>query len=324
MDERRDTHAARTVAVRRAWAIAAVLRRLGDTASLPVAAREFTRAGVPVFPCAPGGKRPILARGFHEATADMGRVEGWWRQRPGANLAIPTGAASGVVVVDVDVHGVDGYDAAEKAMRAGLLGEPLAVVSTPTGGRHLYFPADPDREQRSWQAARAGIDFRGDGGYIIVPPSLRVIDGHRVPYRVETVATGDALPLDAQRLRDFLDPRPTYAPTPAPLGGWPLDVARLVSQVARRPEGERNLGLFKAACRMAEHGHSHRDALDALGPAASHSGLGEREIARTVGSAYRHVNTHGPRHRAPVRPTGDGFAHRELPAVVPARGRGLS
>lgn len=115
-----------------------------------------------------------------------------------------------------------------------------------------------------------------------------------------------------------------FSDTPRePPGGWPLDVARLASQVARKPEGERNLGLFKAACRMAEHGHSPRDALNALGPAAGQSGLGEHEITRTVGSAYRHVSTYGPRRRAPVRQTASGFARDESLVVASASGRGL-
>jgi hypothetical protein len=306
---------------RRASSVAAVFSRLDGEVPLPLVARELARLGVPVFPCAPGGKRPIPERGFHEATIDAGQVEAWWRQRPRANLAIPTGAASGVVVVDVDVHKVDGHAAVDRAARSGLVSEPLAVVTTPTGGRHLYFPADAEREQRSWQAGRAGIDFRGDGGYIIVPPSQRMIDGHPTSYRVEAVARGLVTPLAAQRLRDFLDPRPTYVPAPEPAGGWPLDVARLASQVARRPEGERNLGLFKAACRMAEHGHSPREALDALGPAAGRSGLDVREITRTVGSAYRHVSTYGPRRRAPVRHA-DVMLTRGEPQVS-VRDRGL-
>lgn len=323
MAEVRDARTAQDVIARRASSVAAAFSRLGDGVRLPLVARELARLDVPVFPCAPGGKPPIPERGFHEATTEARQVEAWWRRRPGANLAVPTGAASGVVVVDVDVHKVDGYAAFGRAARSGLLSEPLAVVTTPTGGRHLYFPADPEHEQRSWQVGRAGVDFRGDGGYIIVPPSLRVIDGRRMLYRVESVAARPVALLDAQRLRDFLDPRPKYVPAPGPPGGWPLDVARLASQVAGRPEGERNLGLFKAACRMAEHGHSHREALDALGLAASQSGLGEREITRTVGSAYRHVSTYGPRRRAPVRQTGSGFARDESPVAASARGRGL-
>lgn len=323
MAEVRDAHAAKDVTACRASAVAAVFSRLDEGVPLPVVARELARLGVPVFSCAPGGKRPIPRRGFHEASVDAEQVEAWWRQRPTANLAIPTGVASGVVVVDVDVHGVNGYAAFGRAARAGLLPEPFAVVSTPTGGRHLYFPAHAEREQRSWQVGRAGIDFRGDGGYIIVPPSQRAVGSRRMLYRVETVASDPAVPLAAQRLRDFLDPRAMYVPAPVPLGGWPLDVARLASQVARRPEGERNLGLFKAACRMAEHGHPPGEALDALGPAAGQAGLGEREITRTVGSAYRHVRTYGPRRRAPVRQAGDEFARAEPPVAPPVSGRGL-
>lgn len=322
MAEVRDADAALEAISRRASAVAVMFSRLGEGVPLPLAARELARLGVPVFPCVPGGKRPITTRGFHEATCDAAQVVSWWRQRPTANLAIPTGAASGVVVVDVDVHKVNGYAALERAARSEVLPEPLAVVMTPTGGRHLYFPAVAEHEQRSWQEGRAGIDFRGDGGYIIVPPSQRMVDGHPASYQVEGVTGGLVVPLAAQRLRDFLDPRPKYTTAPAPPGGWPLDVARLASQVANGPEGERNLGLFKAACRMAEHGHSPSEALEALGPAASQSGLGENEITRTVGSAYRHVSTYGPRHRAPVRQT-DAIPVRHETVAAPASGRGL-
>jgi len=323
MAEVHDADAALDVIARRDSAVAVIFSRPGEGVALPLAARELAQLGVPVFPCVPGGKRPITTRGFHEATTDAAQVVSWWRQRPTANLALPTGAASGLVVVDIDVHKVDGCTAFRNAAHSGLLPEPLAVVTTPTGGRHLYYPADDEREQRSWQVGRAGIDFRGDGGYIIVPPSQRMVEGRRMPYRVESVAAGPVARLDAQRLRDFLDPRPKYTPAPAPPGGWPLDVARLASHVANRPEGERNLGLFKAACRMAEHGHSPREAFDALGLAASQSGLGEREITRTVGSAYRHVSVYGPRHRAPVRQTGAEFGDDGLRVAASASGRGL-
>ncbi|WIM73427.1 hypothetical protein QP028_03000 [Corynebacterium suedekumii] len=72
---------------------------------------------------------------------------------------------------------------------------------------------------------------------------------------------------------------------------------------------------------MAEHGYSPREALDALGLAASQSGLGEREITRTVGSAYRHVSTYGPRRRAPARQTDAPLTRSE--SSVLASGRGL-
>ena len=91
-----------------------------------------------------------------------------------------------MVVVDVDVHGrADGRIAFDRASRAGLVGGWALLARTPSGGLHAFYAATPGVEQRSWQAAAAGVDFRGDGGYIIVPPSVRVID--HVPTRYEVV-----------------------------------------------------------------------------------------------------------------------------------------
>ncbi len=46
---------------------------------LPEAAARFAAAGVPVFPCVPGEKRPLVARGFRDATADPLRFVGTGR-----------------------------------------------------------------------------------------------------------------------------------------------------------------------------------------------------------------------------------------------------
>ena len=165
----------------------------------------------------PGGKRPLTRRGFLDATTDAAQVAAWWSRTPNANIGIPTGAASGVVVVDVDVHGpIDGRVAWTRAADAGLVDGAGLLVRTPTGGMHAYFPATPGREQRSWQAAAAGIDFRGDGGYIIAPPSPGSSTAASKRYQVADIAAHSVGPVDAGRLRDFLDPRPA---APARPGG---------------------------------------------------------------------------------------------------------
>nr|WP_243752425.1 bifunctional DNA primase/polymerase [Leucobacter weissii] len=258
---------------------------------LPDAAAAFAAAGVPVFPCAPGGKQPITRRGFHDATTDRTRVRAWWSRFPAANIGMPTGAASGVVVVDVDVHGVNGYEAFGRARRAGLVNGWETLVRSPTGGLHIYYPAGTG-EQPSWQAGKAGIDFRGDRGYIIVPPSRRLVDGDGVLYRPTRFAAADGRLLDAGRLREFLDPKPPPRPRPsAAAADSEAMVGRLAAWVARRQEGERNAGLFWAACKLAENGMPRDDAFEVLGAAASQAGLAEREITTTVRSAYRAVGT---------------------------------
>src|SRR5690625_4719202 len=90
----------------------------------------------------------------------------------------------------------------------------------------------------------------------------------------------------SDQFRDFFDPRPAPRRPTSQGVAREADVSRLAAWVAARGEGERNRGLFWAACRLAENGIPASDALDALSAAASEAGLGEREIATTVRSAY--------------------------------------
>jgi hypothetical protein len=130
---------------------------------LPDAAARLAAAGVPVFPCVPGEKRPLTSRGFHDAATDPAQVSAWWRRWPTANIGVPTGRSSGVEVVDVDRKTAgSGFARFGQARAAGLVPGWLAVVRTPSGGAHFYFPAAPDQEQPSWQAANVTCPgFRG-------------------------------------------------------------------------------------------------------------------------------------------------------------------
>lgn len=270
------------------------LDRMGHEEALGRSALALAASNIPVFPCAAGEKHPAVAGGFHAASAEVDQVRRWWTAMPNANIGIPTGAASGLVVVDVDVHSdVDGYAALERARRKGLVDGWVAAVATPSGGLHLYFPARGNTDQRSWQSARAGVDFRGDGGYIIVPPSSRANAGEARHYKTLQLARGTDSRLDSRRLRDFLDPpRRSAGPRGAASAMAPADLTRLTSWVSRLQEGERNHGVFWAACKMAEQDVPTGAALDALTAAGASAGLSEREVTTTVRSAYRSV--HGP------------------------------
>jgi len=291
-----------------------VLDRMSREAALGRSALALAASGIPIFPCAAGGKRPAVAGGFHAASAEADLVRRWWTAIPNANIGMPTGAASGLIVVDVDVHGaVDGYAALERARREGLVDGWVAAVETPSGGLHLYFPAREDAHQRSWQSARAAIDFRGDGGYIILPPSVRTIDVEARRYTTLQLAHGSGHPLDAQRLRDFLDPpRRSAGPRDAASEMAPADLTRLASWVSRLQEGERNHGVFWAACKMAEKNVPTGEALDALTAAGASAGLSEREVTTTVRSAYRAVQGPSPQ-RLPVgAPTAPPYRPRPV------------
>lgn len=270
------------------------------SSSARIAALSYASEGVPVFPCESHGKRPLTKAGFYDASDDVARVESWWKRWPNANIGVPTGDRSGIDVVDVDVSFEgSGFDVFQRAKDAGLIEDEFARVRTPSGGLHVYFPAVAARPQRCWQAARPHIDFRGTGGYVLVPPSIVATDHGSFGYRLISISAGGAKPIDAAALLSFVDPRsPRLHPDPAEK--HTVDAQRLAQWVGRLQEGERNAGLFWAACRLVESGFSPAAVEESLGAAAARIGLSGCEIASTIRSASRqgtaassHPNTWG-------------------------------
>lgn len=284
-----------------------------DVANSPDLAAAALRLGanrVPVFPCVPGGKRPLTPHGFQDATAEHDSIDSWWRRQPEANIGVPTGALGGIDVVDVDVRPTgSGYPGIGRARDAGLVDGWAWLVRTPSGGLHAYFLHDEQREQRSWQVPDKHIDFRGDGGYIVMPPS-QVVDTAGVAHGYELLAVADhrqPRPVDATALRAYLDP----PRTPRPPKDLPPPGARpehLAAYVASCPEGRRNNVLFWAACRMVEDGHPWNTTAHLLGEAAQTAGLPEAEAMGAIRSAYRCTSQRGsfsaPQSIAPVEAVG--------------------
>ncbi|MEP9383376.1 bifunctional DNA primase/polymerase [Nocardioides cheoyonin] len=263
------------------------MRQVALEPTLADAALRYANLGVPVFPCVPGGKQPLTPNGFHDATSSARVVHAWWQRTPDANIGLPTGAVTGVVVVDIDVHGeASGFEAFERARSAGRAEGWGWLVRTPSGGLHAYYPATPGVEQRCWQAPSAHIDFRGDGGYVIAPPSRIDVGGRAATYDVIAVTHVRSRPLDATGLRHFLEP-PRRFPPPRALTSIGCNPDALAAWVARTPEGGRNYNLFRAACLMVKTGHSFNDTAAVLAPAAQRAGLPDAEIDTTLRSAHR-------------------------------------
>jgi hypothetical protein len=139
---------------------------------------DYARRGWPVFPCFWQGKRkkrPLVERGLHAASCDGWQIRDWWRRWPDALIGVPTGRASGFVVLDIDVKGaVNGFDTLCDLGFAILPDVPIA--HTASGGLHLYFEPPKHPEIRNSTGERGcgigrGLDWRGEGGYVIVPSS---------------------------------------------------------------------------------------------------------------------------------------------------------
>jgi predicted P-loop ATPase len=139
------------------------------------AALEYARQGMAVFPCKVQGKTPITRSGFKEATTDTAQINRWWSATPNANIGIATGSLSrGLLVVDLDVDddkGINGYEALLEWQReSGITLPETAQSITGRGGYHMYYKTD--RATKSRTAVIEGVDVRGDGGYVIAPPSI--------------------------------------------------------------------------------------------------------------------------------------------------------
>ena len=153
-----------------------------------------TRLGWPVFPLKPRGKQPLTAHGFKDAVTDPATIADWWTRWPEANIGVPTGrtvaGGCGYDVIDVDGrlglallatlrHSHCPPDCTAQTFcdatgplppihaRAFTPGDPSEANHEP--GRHLFTPAIGSGNTTS---AMPGVDLRGDGGYVVVSPSI--------------------------------------------------------------------------------------------------------------------------------------------------------
>jgi|tagenome__1003787_1003787.scaffolds.fasta_scaffold20989793_11 hypothetical protein len=146
------------------------------------------------------------------------------------NVALVTGELSGVVVVDADDYKAKGGTI--------TLASPL-FATTPRGGRHLYFRHNK-AVQNSVNADQA-VDVRGDGGYVLLPPS--VIDGKRYSWNVRpTPELLASLPVLPDEVLQTLRKQPA-APTPTAPG----QPASLLAAAIGTGEGSRDDTLLRAA-----------------------------------------------------------------------------
>jgi hypothetical protein len=125
--------------------------------------------------CSSPGKHPRTKTGLKEATLDATQIRAWWRQWPSANIGIATG--KGLVVADIDPR--HGGDESWDALREELGPLPDTVEAQTGGsGRHVYLKEPEGTTVRNSASTLApGVDIRGEGGYVVAPPSNHVSGG---------------------------------------------------------------------------------------------------------------------------------------------------
>src|SRR5262245_56919751 len=206
------------------------------------AALDYARKGIPVFPCDPRTKRPLTPNGFKDATTDEKQITLWWKtQYPNTMIAMPTGAASGMLVLDTDVDAGKDIDGPKELTQLVTKNTPLPKTptsETPRGGTHYFFAwtGNPIIKNSQGKLGR-GLDIRGEGGYVALPPSVRS-DG--TPYRWTNGAD-----FSCAKLPDWLIKLLTASPRNR---AWAKNaLEKECAAVAAAPPGTRNAALNRAA-----------------------------------------------------------------------------
>jgi hypothetical protein len=237
-----------------------------------------SRMNFAVFPCLTDQKIPATAHGFQDATKDTDRIRKCWAQRPDLNVAIATGRASGVVVIDVDVHKGGDESLVELEKRYGKLPTTLSAV-TPRGGQHHYFRYPGETIPNAVDIV-PGVDVRGDGGYVLLPPSKVNGNAYEWDERTEPVPLPTWLMVGLrQRERKARD-----------VSYW-INLAKGVN------EGQRNVRLTELTGLMVGRGLPD-DLVATLAIAVNrqfHPPLPEREVGMIVKSILRRHQPYPPR-----------------------------
>ncbi len=257
------------------------------------------------------GKHPRIQHGLNAASQDPAIVAQWWRQWPDANIALRTGAVSGLAVLDEDTY--KGGDYSRIALETSYAPLPDTVQQCTGGGGMQYLFLHPGSQVKNGvQTLGVGLDIRGDGGYVIAPPSLHV-SGKRYIWEI-THGPDDVL----------LAPFPPWLL--ALINAQHSAKQTLTNAGAIIPNGERNDTLFRLGCSMRARGFTEAailGALSAINATQCETPLDDDEVrtlAHSCGSYLPPGQLHARSHAIPnmTPPTASTLPQASTGAPTPA------
>lgn len=204
------------------------------------AALFYRRRGWSVFPVSPVSKKPMVESWyeFQNRLPTEQEITDWWRRYPSAGVGIVTGKLSGLVVLDVDPrHGGDPNHVYKKF--------PTTIVAqTGSGGGHFYYQ-HPGGDKYVPNAIgkkngqQTGYDIRGDGGYVVAPPSLHP-SGRRYEW-IDTAKKPSPIPSD---MLAWVTPKADLNGNAESKEPWLADALRGVGEGARDDTAARLAGYY--------------------------------------------------------------------------------
>lgn len=268
--------------------------------------------------CESPGKHPATARGFKDASNEEPKIRALWEGAPAeANIAVATG--NGIFVVDCDIKpGIDGRASlAELEAKHGAL-PPTLTARTGSGGLHLYFRYTGGAINNSASKLGAGIDIRGDGGYVVCPNSKHK-SGRRYEWIDELTPIADA--------PEWLTDAARRRPTPRVTAGVVVDINS--APTVRAGEGDNRryaLGALRGVCddlRATPNGQRHTEAFNKafkMGGFVGSAALAASEVESQLLSATRSAGWDKEREMNTLTAIRDGIrAGQTKPLEAPAR-----
>ena len=243
------------------------------------AAIAYRQRGFSVAPVEPRGKKPlILWQRYQTERADPSEIQKWFAESPAANVGIVTGAISDVVVADIDT------DEARIGLKSIVGDCDLdAVPRSRTGKGWQLFFKHPGVLIQNRAGIIPGLDVRGDGGYVVAPPSIHP-NGKQYKWEVPLTAELPKLPLELFKL--------ISSPTSSTGYRERFNTTQALNGV---PEGERDSTLFRLACKLRSADVPQDIAQGLLLEAAKNCEppFSERIALKKVSRAYSRYNPNG-------------------------------
>jgi len=252
---------------------------------------DAAERGFAVFPVA--GKRPLVAwRADSSTDPDVVRAMPW---ADATGIGVDCGK-SGLVVVDID--DLDAIPALAEEVGWDATQDETLISRTGRGGMHIFYRAGGDEVRNSASKVVQGVDIRGSGGFVVIPPSL-----HDNGARYEWLNEHEPAPIP-ERMVEVFNYREERVPvdTPGSISHERWGLAALAAgahDIESSPPGQRNNELNAVAYRIfgiVKGGHLDHDMARArLVRAGLHVGLASDEVERTLLSAWESSE---PRHPA--------------------------
>ncbi len=239
------------------------------------AALDYASKGLAVIPLQ--GKIPLTSHGSHDASKDPEQIRDWWTMWPNANIGIATGKTTGLYVIDADEDPEKGKfgltSIRQWERRNGTLPE-TCTVRTGRGGRHYYY-FDKDEHPNANDIIN-DVDVRGEGGYVVAPPSVHPDTGAAYEWETGSILErGASLANDV--VRHFLGTRKEKAPE---------DVFQIMEHI---PDGKRTTSLLSLLGKLVDIGLSEeqvRATVKMVNSQRCEHPLTDKELEREVFPAF--------------------------------------